>query len=316
MVHAAAVASRAPLEAPYVQMLAFRAEGRPADAEATPLPTVFDTVTDEFFTTVGTPLLRGRAFQRRDQTDARRPVIINESMARHYFGDDDPIERSLWLRQGDGTESEPYTIVGVVADSHANGLTAEITHTVYEPIKDYVPTTVLVRTAGEPAPVAPDVVESIRQLDPNRPIDHIQTLAELRAETLAPQRLNALLFGSFALLALLIAVVGVAGVLAFAVTQRRRELAIRATLGAEPGRVLGMILREGGGLAAVGIALGAAGALGLSGFLAGLLFEVAPADPITFAAAGVLLAAVALVASWLPARRAMKVDPIEALRSE
>jgi predicted permease len=317
MVHAAAVATRAPLEAAYVQPVVFRIDGLPEDTGATPVPTIFETVSNDFFRTVGTPILRGRAFDRRDAAAELRPAIINQSMARHYFGDEDPVERRISRLEASGGEwSAWYTIVGVVADSKANGLDAATIHTVYEPIRGYVPETFLVRTEGEATPVAPDVVESIRRLAPNRPIDHIQTLAELRAESIAPQRLNAALFGSFAALALAIAVVGIAGVLAFAVSQRRRELAIRAALGAEPRQLVAMVLKEGGLLAAIGIAIGAAGAAVFARFLSGFLFQVESLDPLTFAATGALLAAVALAGCYLPARRATMVEAGEALAGE
>jgi ABC-type antimicrobial peptide transport system permease subunit len=164
--------------------------------------------------------------------------------------------------------------------------------------------------------LAPQVIETIRALDPNRPIDHVQTLEEIRDESIAPQRLNATLIGLFALLALAIATVGVAGVLAFSVSQRTNELGIRLALGAERQVIRRMILREGAAMAAAGLAAGGLAAVPLSRFLAGLLFGVAPADSLTIAGAAVLLFAVALVAAWVPARTATAVDPMTALRAQ
>jgi putative ABC transport system permease protein len=179
----------------------------------------------------------------------------------------------------------------------------------------FAPTTILVRSGGAFDRLAPRIVEMIRQLDPDRPIDHVQTLEEIRDEAIAPQRLNATLIGLFALLALAIATVGVAGVLGFSVSQRTNELGIRLALGAERRRILHMILGEGLAMALVGLAIGGLAAVPLSRLLSGLLFGVEPADPVTMAVAAVLLLTVAIVAAWIPARAATAVDPLTALRS-
>jgi ABC-type antimicrobial peptide transport system permease subunit len=162
--------------------------------------------------------------------------------------------------------------------------------------------------------LAPQIIEKIRALDPNRPIDHVQTLEEIRDETIAPQRLNATLIGLFSLLALAIATVGVAGVLAFSVSQRTNELGIRVALGAERNSILFMILGEGALMAAVGLLLGGVAAIPLFRLISGLLFDVKPADPLTIGVAAILLVLVALAAAWVPARRATAVDPMVALR--
>lgn len=167
-----------------------------------------------------------------------------------------------------------------------------------------------------PERLARRVVETIRTLDPNRPIDHVQTLEEIRDETIAPQRLNATLIALFTALALAIATVGVAGVLAFSVSQRTNELGIRVALGAQRAEILRMILGEGAAMALVGLAVGGAAAVPLSELLKGLLFGVEPADPPTIAVSALLLVAVAVAAAWIPARRATAVDPITALRSD
>jgi ABC-type antimicrobial peptide transport system permease subunit len=164
--------------------------------------------------------------------------------------------------------------------------------------------------------VAPLVVESLRNLDPQRPIEHVRTLAELRAESLAPQRLNATLFGVFAVLALLIATIGVAAVVAFSVSARRREMAIRATFGASPLRLLAVVMRDGLWMTGIGLAVGAAAAAASSRLLAGLLFEVEPLDWGVFLLVAAVLLVVATVASLVPARRASSAQPVEVLRSE
>jgi len=213
--------------------------------------------------------------------------------------------------------SKPAEIVGVVADSRADAIDQAPMHTFYQPdTQTFAPGTVLVRTAGTPTPLGPRVIETIRALDPNRPVDHVRTLEEIRDETIAPQRLNATLIGLFALLALVIATVGVAGVLAFQVSQRTHELGIRLALGAERQAILRMILGEGAWMAAAGLVVGGLLATPLSSMLNGLLFGVQPVDLPTIGVSAALLVVVALVAAWIPAKRATDVDPMIALRSE
>ena len=190
-------------------------------------------------------------------------------------------------------------------------------HMLYIPEAQSFPgQTVLVRTQGDPTTMAPQVLDALRALDPERPLEHISTLAELRAESLAPQRLNAILFMIFGGLALAIAAVGVAAVLAFTVSARRRELGIRAALGAVPSQLLGLVLRQGGAMALVGLALGALGSVALTRLMSSLLYEVAPLDLPTLLAVGLILLVVALAAALVPARRATKTNPVEVLQAE
>jgi putative ABC transport system permease protein len=174
----------------------------------------------------------------------------------------------------------------------------------------------LVRTTGETGPVVRQITDIIHETDPERPVDNVVTLADLRREDIAPQRLNATLFSAFAILALVVAGVGVLGVLAFSVSQRTKEFGIRLALGAEEGQVLRMVLGEGAWLVLAALVLGGLASFLLSGVLSGLLFEIQPTDPVTFVVVGTLLAAVALLAAFIPARRATRVDPIDALRAE
>ena len=210
------------------------------------------------------------------------------------------------------------TLVGIVADSRITSVETTGQHVMYLPeAQSFFPgQTVLVRTAGDPTPATPLVIDKLRALDPERPLEHVSTLAELRSESLAPQRLNAILFVIFGALALAIAAVGVAAVLAFAVSARRRELGIRAALGAAPAQLLGMVLREGGAMALVGLALGALGSIALTRLMAGLLYDVAPLDGLTFFAVGNVLLLVALFAALVPARRATRTAPVEVLRAD
>jgi putative ABC transport system permease protein len=238
-------------------------------------------------------------------------------MARYYFKQENPVGRRLSWKLFNGNWSPPAEIVGVAADSRADGIDRTPIHTVYQPDTQVgAQSTLLVRTAGAPDRLAPRVVETIRQIDPNRPIDHVQTLQEIRDDTIAPQRLNATLIGLFAVLALAIATVGVAGVLAFSVSQRTNELGIRVALGAQRGAILRMILGEGAAMAVVGLVVGGLAAVPLSRLLNGLLFGVEPIDPPTIVLAAALLVGVSLIAAWIPARRATAVDPMTALRGD
>ncbi|HET9271128.1 MAG TPA: FtsX-like permease family protein, partial [Vicinamibacterales bacterium] len=274
-------------------------------------------VSTGYFETVGTRLKAGRAFLPSDGTTAPPVVILSESMARYYFKNESPIGRRLSWKLFNGNWSPKAEIVGVAADSRADGIDQTPLHTMYQPdAQTTAGSTLLVRTAGSMDRLAPRVVETIRSLDANRPIDHVQTLEEIRDETIAPQRLNATLIGLFALLALTIATVGVAGVLAFSVSQRTNELGIRLALGAERQTILWMILGEGAVMAIIGLVVGGVAAVPLSRLLTGLLFGVEPVDPLTIGVAAALLVAVALLAAWIPARTATAVDPITALRGE
>jgi predicted permease len=320
----AAIASAAPLAGSFPQQREFRIDGADADAVGAGPRTVTRVVSSSYFETIGTPLRAGRTFQPSDTRTSSPVVILSESMAKYYFKTGDPIGRRISWKIINGITgavswtNPPAEIVGIVADSRADGVDQAPMHTMFQPdTQSGTPSTLLVRTAGAaPDALAPRVIETIRQLDPNRPIEHVQTLEELRDETIAPQRLNATLIGLFALLALAIATVGVAGVLAFSVSQRTNELGIRLALGAERGKILRMILGEGAAMALVGLVVGGVAAIPLSELLKGLLFGVERADPPTIVLSAVLLVGVALVASWIPARRATAVDPITALRRD
>src|SRR5262245_1531331 len=319
----AAVASNAPLAGSFPQQREFRIDGADADAIGAGLRTVTRVVSSSYFETIGTPLKAGRSFQTTDTRTSPRVVILSESMAKYYFKSGDAVGRRISWKLTNGITgavswTPPAEIVGIAADSRADGIDQAPMHTMYQPdTQTFAPATLLVRTAGHmPDRLAPRVVETIRALDPNRPIDHVQTLEEIRDETIAPQRLNATLIALFTGLALAIATVGVAGVLAFSVTQRPNELGIRVALGAQRGEILRMILGEGATMALVGLAIGGAAAIPLSALLKGLLFGVEPADPPTIAVSALLLFAVAVAAAWIPARRATAVDPITALRAD
>jgi putative ABC transport system permease protein len=318
----AAIASAAPLAGSFAQQREFRIDGADADAVSAGPRTVTRVVSRGYFETIGMSLKGGRSFQASDTSTSLPVIILSESMAKYYFKSADPIGRRISWKLTNGITgatswTKPAEIVGVVADSRADGIDQEPMHTMFMPdTQNFPPSTLLVRTAGTATGLAAHIIETIRRLDPNRPIDHIQTLEEIRNEAIAPQRLNATLIGLFAALALAIATVGVAGVLAFSVSQRTNELGVRVALGAAPSAILRMILGEGAAMAVVGLAIGGLAAIPLSNLINGLLFGVEPADPPTIAMAAVLLLLVAVGAAWVPARRATAVDPMTALRGE
>jgi predicted permease len=315
-VRMAAHASRAPFEATTLTQRTFRVEGIAEDGVVSPMGQMNGVSTD-YFQAIGIPIVRGRPFTSTDDRASERVVIINEGMARDFFGAEDPVNHRLSQQQFDGSWGEWMRIVGVVADTREYGLAVEGAHTIYRPaLQAGAGGALIVRTTGDAGPLARRVAEVVGGMDADRPVDNVSTLAELRADDIAPERLNAALFSSFALLALLIAAIGVLGVLAFTVSQRTREFGVRLALGARREQVLGMVLKEGATLALAALLLGVLSAGVLSRFLVDLLFGVTATDIATYVVVGVTLGVVAVLAAYVPARRATRVDPMEALRAE
>ena len=312
----AAYASRAPCEAATLTQRMVRVEGLSEDGVVSPIGGT-NSVSPDYFQTVGIPIVSGRAFAATDDRDTERVVIINQGMARDLFGPEDPINRRLAQQQQNGSWGEWARVVGVAADTREYGLAVAGAHTMYRPSRQTsAGPSFIVRTTGSAGPLARRVTEIVRGIESDRPVDNVTTLAELRAEDIAPERLNAALFSSFAVLALLIASIGVLGVLAFTVSQRTREFGVRMALGAKQSQVLSMVLLEGVALAAVAVVVGVIAAAFLAGFLSDLLFGVTATDVTTFVAVAAGLATVAVTAAYVPARRATRVDPMEALRAQ
>jgi len=316
-VQGAAMASTAPLVGSFPFQQEIRVDGGDSVATGSSPRTVTRIVSSGYFETIGAGIKQGRSFQATDGANSAPVVIMSESMARFYFKNHEAVGRHISWKQFNGKLTKPAEIVGVAADNRSDGITETPFPTLYQLDTQSTPvSTLLLRTAGLPSGLAPHLIETIRQLDPNRPIDHVQTLEEIRDESIAPQRLNATLIGLFALLALAIATVGVAGVLAFSVSQRTNELGIRLALGAERTTILRMILGEGATMALIGLAVGGLAALPLSRLLTGLLVGVEPLDPPTIAVSAMLLVGVALFAAWIPARTATTVNPMTALKGQ
>jgi predicted permease len=281
----------------------------------------YRAVTPEFLTTLGVPLRRGRLLEDRDREGAPLVVVINESMARQYFPDLDPLGQRIQL----GTEPDPnfpaMEVVGIVADmkqSFEAGAKAEmfvpyLQHP--DPILAgmYRNTALVVRTAGTPTALAGAVRTAVREIDPNQPLVNLRTMEQAVSTTVAQPRLQMVLLTLFAAVAAALAVVGVYGVMAYAVSQRTQEVGVRVAMGASPGAVVRLVVGQGIALAAVGVALGLVAAFALSRVMQGLLFDIASVDPLTFVAAPILLLAAALTACYLPARRAARISPITAL---
>jgi predicted permease len=320
-VESSGVATRVPLRGGQLPQLEFAIEGSDWDASKPNPRADYRTVSPGYFETVGMKVIAGRVFDGRDRGDGEKVAVINESMAKKYFQDRDPLGRRIaWsgeVLRFIGLSGDWRQIVGVVTDVRDNGPTADPGDVIYQPIsQEGAAWALFVRTATPPQGLAQPISEAIRRIEAGQPIENIATLEEVRTDAISPQRLNVKLLGAFAVVALLIAAVGVAGVLSFSVSVRRRELGIRASLGADRSKLLRGVIREGILLAAGGLIVGAFGAWALTRFLRTLLFGVEPTDPVTFIAVGVVLALVAVAASFLPAWSAAKTDPATVLRAE
>jgi putative ABC transport system permease protein len=274
-------------------------------------------VTPGFFKALRIPLIRGRYLDERD-TEASPPVaVIDETLAQTYWPNEDPIGKGLKVG---GMESKAtwMTVVGVVGHVRYRTLTAPSRVEVYWPeAQNPDPGMGLaIRASGDLMRLAPTIQKVVQEIDPDQPIFRVATMRDLMADSLAGRRLAMILLAVFAGLAVLLAAIGTYGVLAYSVAQRTHEIGIRMTLGAERAGVLRMVTSEGLTLAALGVVMGIAGAFGLTRLIASMLFAVRPGDPVTFVSVSLLLVAVALVASYIPARRAAKVDPMVSLRYE
>jgi putative ABC transport system permease protein len=288
--------------------------GQPVPPQGQEPVTDVRVITHEYLKTMGVPLLKGRLFNEQDAFDAKGRVVINETMALKHWPGEDPIGKRVRIAW-DSLEDE---VIGVVGDVRHAGLDGEIRPMTYWPYArwSYGTMTVTVRTTADPNRVVTSIASLVRQLDPELVVANVKTMDEVVADSVAQRRLTMLLLTVFAGTALLLAAVGIYGVIAYSVTERTQEIGIRMALGAQRGAVLRMVITQALVLAVTGIAVGGGGALLLTRLMEGLLFEVKPADPLTFGVVSGILAAVALLASYIPGRRATQVDPVIALRAE
>ena len=294
----------------------YTVEGRPSLPPGQE-PSTHVRVTDaNYFQTMQIPLLRGRLFTDQEMTEARHVVLISESMARQHFPGEDPIGKRISVSMWD--DPKPAEIIGIVGDVRYESLVDKPEPTSYFSHAEltYAFMTLVIRTNGEPAALAPAVQRELRELDPDQPVSDVRTMNQVLAERVARARFNAVLLTLFAGLATLLAAVGIFGVMNYSLTLRTREIGLRMALGAQRGRVLMLILKQGLTLTLIGTAIGLVGALALTRLMSSLLFEVSAADPATFGVIVVLLVLVSLIACYLPARRATRIDPLIALRSE
>ena len=293
----------------------FRIDGLPIPAPGQEPGTGVLTITPGYFAAMGIPVLRGRVFTDDDVAGKPQVTIITESFAKQFFPNENPIGRRLFVQWGKKT---PYEIVGVVGDVKHEGLDRASYQTVYftyaQDPNGFA--NLVIRTAVDPLSVARTVQSEIHAFDPQQAVADIQPLDVLVAESIQRPRFQSTLVGGFALLALLLASIGVFGVMAYSVAQRTHEIGIRMALGAERNQVVRLVVRQGLTIALLGVAGGLAGAWLLTRYLQTLLFGVSPTDPATFILLPVLLCAVSAAASYIPARRAATVDPIMALRYE
>jgi putative ABC transport system permease protein len=275
----------------------------------------------DYFRTLQIPLLSGRNFNEHDTETSERVVIVNEQLARTYWPGQNPLGRQL--RMGSPSDNRPWlSVVGVAGNVLSQGPDEGFHSEVYVPYQQFPwvvsPENLMVRTAAnvQPASIAHAVVDAVHRVDQNQPVVDLKTMEQVARELMAQQRMMLALLGAFAGLALILSGLGIYSVLSYSVSQRTREIGVRVALGAERRDVLGLVVRQGFRLTLGGVVIGLLGAFGLTRFLSSLLYDVKPNDSLTLIVVSIILTGVALLACYIPARRATKVDPMVALRHE
>jgi putative ABC transport system permease protein len=300
--------------------------GRPVALEGERPTAEHNAITPDYLRTLGMRLLRGRDFTEADTLEAPGVVLVNESFARRYFPTEDPLGQHVTMESAPGPLSATNVygspvwseIVGVVSDVKSLSPQPEAVPEIYRPYWQWPMQSpkLFIRAAGDPSALAAALRRETKSIIPNLPTPRIRLMTERVGESMAQPRFQAGLLSLFGALALLLAACGIYGVLAYAVAQRQREIGVRMALGAQKRNVLSLVIGQGLRLALIGVALGLAAALALTRVIQSLLYDVRPTDPATFAAVSLILIAVALLACWLPARRATQIHPMEALRCE
>jgi len=312
-VRSAGMVQSLPMRGSYV--LSFEVVGRPPARPGEESSANHRSVSPGYFQTLGIQLRRGRLFTAADTATSLAVAVIDEAFVSTHFKNEDPMGKRLQIGNGN---TDPYEIVGVVSDVHYEGLDATTRPTMYVPFKqdEFGQMWVMARSDGDPAQLGGVARQAVREIDKNLPAFSITPLATVVSESVAQRRFSMLLLGLFAVVALFLAAVGLYGVVSYSVSQRRREIGLRMAIGASPGDVLRMVLSGGMKLAVVGVVVGVAAALALARFVSTMLFNVAQFDPASYALTSVILLLVAAIACYVPARRAMRVDPIVALQEE
>jgi len=311
----------------------FSIEGRPLATSLSQVPSVeFVLVSPDYFRTAGIKLVSGREFTAQDTERAAQVAIISETIAQRFFANEEPVGKRIWMGPPEsllpaappGQPSQPFkrrSIVGVARDVKDGPLNQQPRPTVYVPYyqserEGWSSMALMVRTSTAPSAYVTTMRDVVRGLDPDQPLAQAATGDELLARRLSGPRFNTLLLGSFAGLALLLAAIGIYGVVSFLVTQRTHEFGIRMALGAQTANVLRLVLGKAMLLALIGVGSGLLASLALTRLMKDLIYGVGPTDPLTLIAVAVLLAVITIIASYIPARRATKVDPLVALRYE
>jgi predicted permease len=287
-------------------------EGRPAEPNQR-FGADFRRVNQDYLRSMRIPLKRGREFTEQEVRQGANVVVISETLANAVFGDDDPIGQRLLLVMNEKT---PIEIIGIVGDIRHRTLEADPLPMMYLPVPSPGSTNLTIKMSGDPLSMASAVRREVRAIDSDQPIASIRTMEQVVAESVGAPRYRTSLLGLFAFIAVLLAAIGIYGVSSYAVAQRTHEIGIRMALGAEPRDVQWLVIGRGIRLTLVGVGAGLAGAFGLTRLLVRLLFGVTSTDPLTFASVAVILTGIALLACWIPARRAARVDPMIALRHE
>jgi predicted permease len=289
----------------------------------------FYSISWRYFNAFKIPLLRGRSFTEQDDAAAPGVVMINEAMARHYWPKGDPLNDRIQIGPGAGPAfaEGPRQVVGIVGDAHDGGPSRDPFPIMYIPIAQMpdletalnsrvAPLWWIIRSQVDPRTLVTPITTALRDASSGLPVAHIRTMDEIEARNTARQRFNMLLLTVFGSAGLLMAAIGIYGVMSYSVQQRTQELGIRMALGAQASNLRNMVIRQGMALVLIGVIVGIGGAFWLTRFLAGFLFGVKTLDPIAFLATPLLLSAVALLSVWIPAKRATRVDPMTALRVE
>jgi len=300
--------------------LQFSVEGRARENGQDDPRARFRNVSPGFFAALGMPILAGRDFNDNDRLDSEPVVIVSASLAQQLFPGQDPLNRHLMWTDGImkfiGISTAPRRIVGVVADIDDERIDPKAVMTAYHPVEQQLGSRLFVHTHGDPYALVPTITKTVRDLASDQVVERAATLDDVRAEVLAQDRLNAIVFGGFAAVALAISIVGVAGVLAFSVSGRTREFGIRLAIGSTPAALLLRVLKEGAAIGVTGIVAGAVGGIALARIVGSYVTAVEIPGPVPIIAAAVVLVLSAIVASVMPAARASRVDVIRALRAD